>query len=203
MEKIEGTKIKCPLCGKKIELTGFRCESCAKFFNEGELNKAEDGTENCPDCGSVIEHITGRDDEINCPECDFVFQVWEGEIKEPDLKAPSETKEAESEDEDEFCYECPCCGGLMDLGATTCPGCGSKFMDFGSIDGELQEVYIEEEEILTDQEPMEPKISGGEEGECPVCRAALGMEDKICSACGADLTDFKKYQEKALRRSSR
>ena len=104
-------------------------------------------------------------------------------------------------------YLCPICGAFVGEDADTCPKCGTY------MGGDDEEEGLEaagegepelEEEIFKDSK--EPDRDGHwyrEDGDsiylCPVCGAFVGKDDKICSTCGADISeDVEEVAEESI-----
>jgi DNA-directed RNA polymerase subunit RPC12/RpoP len=141
-----------------------------------EVEEADSQEFECPDCGTVA----GEDEDV-CSGCGTEF-----------------------EDEE---FECPDCGTIVEGSVESCPECGVEFVekvdeeeegDAGNEDvgnAEPTELYEHDtdspapkilEELSEDISEVNQSKDGEGGYECPDCGTTLGLDDNVCSECGAE-----------------
>ncbi|WP_455392626.1 NosD domain-containing protein [[Eubacterium] cellulosolvens] len=125
---------------EETEVEEVECPDCGAMVLKGEAE--------CPECGADIEVEELEEEELEQEAEEQAEEPVEDELKdeeleedvpeeeEPEEKEPIEEEEDEAKaDADEF--ECPDCGAVVPVAASSCPMCGAEFEeDEGVVDNE-------------------------------------------------------------------
>jgi len=124
----------CPECGSPVAPDATQCETCGVLFGPAEDDRVEE-EEVSISVGKVYPPPVMAEEEMppaykaEPPGKDDLFARGDDDPKEKttELDFGEEIDEEYADDDEEFVYECPECGGEVGEDVLICPNCGAEF----------------------------------------------------------------------------